>query len=111
MMSGMIRLVGLTIAADRIDAMADFYRRVFGAVLEPRRADDFVLYVGTCAGVRLQLCPKALAGIEATQNLHQLTIAVPNVGATIELAIQHGGSALGESAIRDPDGNSIELVQ
>lgn len=90
--------------------MAAFYQRVFNAGLRERQVGAFALFVGDFAGVRLTLCPKALAGIDATQNIHQLTIAVADVEATIALAEQHGGSALGESAVRDPDGNSIELI-
>ena len=72
---------------------------------------DFPLYVGTCGELQLQLCPRELAGIDAEQNRHQLTIAVADVAATIELAKQHGGQAIDESAVRDPDGNSIELAK
>lgn len=107
----MAQLVGMTTAATNLDAMATFYQRVFGATLRKREMGGFTLYTGEFAGIQLQLCPKALAGIEATQNRHQLTIAVDDVSATIKLAQQHGGSAVDESTIRDPDGNSIELVR
>jgi catechol 2,3-dioxygenase-like lactoylglutathione lyase family enzyme len=108
----MTRLAGLTIAVLNLEAMAEFYGRVFGAMLDRREVGGgFALYAGRFAGgISLQLCPKGLAGIEASQNLHQLTIEVDDVAATVVLATRYGGSALGASAVRDPDGNSIELV-
>lgn len=50
--------------------------------------------------------------------VHQLGFRVPDVKAVIALATQHGGRQEGEmirdgdkiqAAIRDPDGNTIEL--
>jgi catechol 2,3-dioxygenase-like lactoylglutathione lyase family enzyme len=101
----------MTIAVTDLDSMARFYVQVFGARLSRREMGRFALFVGELTSLRLQLCPKELAGIEATQNRHQLTIAVDDVSATIALAQQHGGSKIDESTIRDPDGNSIELTR
>jgi catechol 2,3-dioxygenase-like lactoylglutathione lyase family enzyme len=50
--------------------------------------------------------------------VHQLGFVVPDVEAVIALALQHGGREEGklirkegriEAAVRDPDGNTIEL--
>ena len=114
------RLTGVTIAVDQLQPMADFYSEVFGAMLSPQAFGAATLYSGTMAGLSLQLCPKEVAGVEARQNIHQLRFTVPDVAATIAAVVAAGGRQEGEpasvrgtlhAAIRDPEGNSIELVQ
>ena len=115
------RIVGLTIAVTQGDAMADFYSRVFGASFSKRLVGSFELYQGTLGQMNILLCPRELAGIEADQNRHQLTFAIDDVAKTYAVALSAGGSSIEPpntgpdgrttASVRDPDGNSIELVQ
>lgn len=115
-----VHLDGLTIAVDNLEGMAHFYSRVLDAELYPRAFGPAQLYGGQMAGLDLQLCPKEVAGIHATQNLHQLRFVVPNLEEALVVAVAAGGTREGavvqaggqrRGAVRDPDGNSIELVQ
>ena len=70
------------------------------------------------AGITLKLVPLRNAVDFENYPFLQLGFIVPDVEAVISLALQHGGRQEGEllrsegsvhAAIRDPDGNTIEL--
>lgn len=109
----------ITIATGDTPKMAAFYAAVFGVELRPVEAMDTTIWVGGVDGVEFLLCPKIVAGITARENNIQLRFVVADVSATVAAAEAHGGCSLGDvvahegramGAIRDPDGNSIELV-
>ena len=109
----------VTIATGDTPKMAAFYAAVFGAELSPLEAMGTTIWVGALGGVELLLCPKIVAGITARENTIQLRIVVADVPGAVAAAQQHGGCSLGDvfvhegramGAIRDPDGNSIEVV-
>ena len=120
MTSSRYTLSQITLAATNTLAMVDFYRDVFESDLHPIAAYGTTLYRGTLAGVTLLLCPNEIAGVQADQNRHQLTIAVPDLRATLQRVRESGGTLDAAAAeetsntaasIRDPDGNTIELIQ
>ena len=115
----MTRVTGITIAVTNAEAMFRFYTEVFGAKLEPKSFGDFTMYAGMLGELRLTLCPRELAGISAEQNRHQLSIAIDDVREAYNRALAGGGSSINapmqrgvvcSAAIRDPDGNSIEIT-
>jgi predicted enzyme related to lactoylglutathione lyase len=109
----------ITIATGETEKMAAFYAAVFGAELREVPAYGTGIWVGKLGSLEVMLCPKVVAGITAKENTIQLRFVVPDVQAAMTKAGEHGGMALGEpfphagrvmGAIRDPDGNSIELI-
>jgi predicted enzyme related to lactoylglutathione lyase len=69
--------------------------------------------------MKIQLCPKTLAGVTTSQNAIQLRFVVESVKESIDIAIKNDGTVLqnaskfeGQSvaSIRDPDGYSIVLI-
>jgi predicted enzyme related to lactoylglutathione lyase len=114
------RLVGVTIAADRVDELAGFYRAVLGATLTAQERSGVRFYGGDVGGIELQLFPKHITGIRAAENLHQLRFAVTGFDDVVETAhslgvVLHGeivqGAAGRIACIRDPDGNTVELIE
>lgn len=106
----------ITIAVGSMDAMVEFYTKTFGAVLEPAGP----MRRGRMGSLQLLFCPKEVAGVTAEQNTIQLRFVVGDLNATVRRASESGGCEIGErktlgtarlAAIRDPDGNSIELIE
>lgn len=121
----------ITLATIHTEAMVTFYEAVLGSGLTGFAAYGTTLYRGKLGGVDLLFCPNDIAGVVAEQSRHQFTIAVPDLSAALLAAdgtegsveeVRREGSA-GVSAhgvetptvtsaiLRDPDGNTIELVQ
>ena len=66
----------------------------------------------------LVICPNEIAGVEAKQSRHQLTLRVADLLGLLQLVEIAGGgvhTAAAESVVsailRDPDGNTIEVIQ
>jgi catechol 2,3-dioxygenase-like lactoylglutathione lyase family enzyme len=106
-----MRLTRITLAAEDLDAMVAFYDGVFGCHL----VASGPLYVGELAGLPFAMCPNDLAGVVASQNRHQLRIAVDDVASTVARVTELGGEVMDAAstpaltAIADPDGNTYEL--
>lgn len=101
-----------------MDAMVAFYTEAFGAAFS--EVDTFGLksMFGNVAGVTLKFVPLRNEVDFEDYSSHQLGFVVDDVEHIIELAGKHGGRQEGETlrdgdslhaAVRDPDGNSIEL--
>jgi predicted enzyme related to lactoylglutathione lyase len=78
------------------------------------------LHEGTLGGLQLLLCPNEIARVNAEQNRHQLKFHVENIADSLKRVVAAGGSVQGEVtefagekivAVRDPDGNTIELAE
>ncbi|HLO02268.1 MAG TPA: VOC family protein [Symbiobacteriaceae bacterium] len=116
----MVRLDRITIAVGDQARMVAFYGQLFQTTFTAIDCGSFTLHRGEVApGLELQLCPKAVAGIAATQNIHQLRFVVPDLGRYLAAAVDAGGELLGAvtseggrrtGSLRDPDGNSLELI-
>lgn len=99
--------------------MVAFYSEAFGVEFREVVTRGVPAMFGQFDGVTLKFVD--LGDGQADQGMvqiHQLGLAVPDVDGVIELAIEHGGDLMGEplrngdrvhAAIRDPDGNSVEL--
>jgi predicted enzyme related to lactoylglutathione lyase len=110
----------VTIAVTHPEEMAAFYSKTFGAELKSSDMQGMKFFSGKLGNIELLLCPKEVAGIKANENTIQLRFVVKDVDAAVKSALKNGGSKIGEiqttgnikgGAVRDPDGNSIELVQ
>ena len=109
----------VTIAVGDMTSMAGFYGAVLGVELTPQERFGRTLLRGAAGGVEFLLCPKDLAGVEADVNTVQLRLVVADVDAAHAAGLARGGAELSSpqdvggrrsAALRDPDGNSLELV-
>jgi len=110
----------ITIAIEKIIETIVFYKETFNLDLNEIDCGDFEMFVGKLDNIQILFCPKNIAGITATENTVQLRFVVEDIDIVMEKGLQFGGSKLNEikeqngvktSALRDPDGNSIEIIQ
>jgi len=113
-----IQLTQMTLSTTRTLEMVKFYDTLFGTHLQATEAYGTTLYHGTLAGIPLVICPNEIAGVEVEQSRHQLTLRVADLSGLLQIVEIAGGgihtaaAALIISAIlRDPDGNTIEVIQ
>ena len=110
----------ITIAVDSMESMVQFYSAVLGVEFTEGTMFKRVLYRGAFGNIDLLLCPKDLAGVEANVNTIQLRFLVPDVQEAFTNGVKLGVVTLSEpsmvedtmqAALRDPDGNSLELAE
>jgi len=101
-----------------LDAMLAFYSEAFQ--VQFREVDTYGIrsQFGEMDGVTLKFVPIRDDTDFKGYPVHQPGFTVPDVEAVINLALQHGGRQEGQiirsggktqAAVRDPDGNTIEL--
>ena len=103
-----------------MEAMTAFYSEAFGAKFRPVDTGGLASQFGEVAGITFKFVPIRDAADFTGFPLHQPGFNVPDVKAVIAIAIKHGGRQEGQilregnsvqAAVRDPDGNTIELYQ
>lgn len=101
-----------------VEAMVNFYSQAFGAQFREVNTYGILSHFGDVNGITLKFVPIRDEADFKNFPVHQLGFVVPDVEAVIDLALQHGGRQEGrlirdgeklQAAIRDPDGNTIEL--
>lgn len=111
-----IRTVAMRV--HHMDAMLAFYTVAFGIQFEEVMTGPLKSQFGEIDGLTLKFVPIRDEVDFDEYAVHQLGFSVPDVESVIDLAIQHGGRQEGEviviedgthAAVRDPDGNTIEL--
>lgn len=109
----------LTFAVNDVPAMVLFMNEVFGCGLRPLDADaPSSFHLGSFCDHELLLCPNDIAGVRAEQNRQQWRLAVHELDQTIDAVRDAGGTVVADEGtgdsrvvgIRDPDGNTYELV-
>jgi len=115
--------VALTTIAFRVHRMAEmiaFYSEAFGARF--REVDTYGLksQFGELPGLTLKFVPIRDSAEFGEFPIHQPGFEVPDVGRVVAAALRLGGRLQNEAkseggrivaAVRDPDGNTIELYQ
>lgn len=113
--------VSLSTVAMRVkhmDQMTAFYTEAFGARFREVDTSGLRSQFGDVAGLTIKLVPIRDNADFDNFPVHQLGFNVSDVDSVIALAIKYGGRQEGSvvregertlAAIRDPDGNSIEL--
>ena len=108
----------LAIRVSNMKAMLAFYSEAFH--VQFREVDTYGIrsQFGEVNGVTLKFVPIRDEADFKGYPIHQPGFVIPDVEAVVALAIQHGGRQEGrtiqvdgkiQAAIRDPDGNTIEL--
>ncbi len=112
------KLVSIAIRVYRMEAMVDFYQEAFGIPFVEKRIGDLESYFGFLGPILFKLVPLSDDQEADEFPTHQLGFHVEDIDSVVELALKYGGSVLQEplqrldqyfAAIRDPDGNSLEL--
>lgn len=114
----MTRISSVAMRVANMDAMLAFYSQAFGVKF--REVDTYGIrsQFGEIQELTLKFVPLRDEADFKNFPVHQLGFHVPDVEAVIALALQHGGRKEGEvirqegrteAAVRDPDGNTIEL--
>ena len=114
-------LTTIAIRAYHLGAMVAFYTEAFGASF--REVDTFGIksQFGEMGSITLKLVPIREGVDFEDYPSHQLGLEVSSVEDVIKLAVKHGGRQEGDvhtteagkmhAAVRDPDGNTIELYE
>src|SRR5215208_198002 len=101
-----------------MEAMLGFYSQAFGVKFREVNTFGILSQFGDVNGITLKFVPIRDEADFKNYPVHQLGFIVSDVEAVIALALQHGGREEGklirngekrEGAVRDPDGNTIEL--
>jgi catechol 2,3-dioxygenase-like lactoylglutathione lyase family enzyme len=113
--------VSLTTLAYRVhdmDRMVAFYSEAFGVRFRTVQTGPFASRFAELGGMTLKFVPIREAADFTGFPVHQPGFTVPDVGAVIAVAERHGGRVQDaparrngrlQAAIRDPDGNTVEL--
>lgn len=113
-----MKLQKFVVAVTDMYQMLTFYNTVFDSNLQQNGESPF--YSGRLLDWELLFCPNSIAEVNAEKNRFQLTLVVDDIDAAIKQALDAGGSLYDDRTetdaqiacgIKDPDGNSFELVQ
>jgi catechol 2,3-dioxygenase-like lactoylglutathione lyase family enzyme len=114
----MTNLSSVALRIANMDAMLKFYSQAFGVKFHEVDTYGIRSQFGDLDGIILKFVPIRDEADFENYPVHQLGLVVSDVVAVIALALQHGGREEGklvrngtklEGAVRDPDGNTIEL--
>ena len=114
----MPNLSSIAIRVSNVEAMVAFYSEAFH--IQFREVDTYGIrsLFGEVNGITFKLVPIRDDSDFKGYPIHQPGFVVPDVEAVIDLALKHGGrqesrllhvDGKTQAAIRDPDGNTIEL--
>ena len=108
----------IAMRVSRMEAMLAFYTEAFGIEFREVITGPFKSQFGELDGLTLKFVPIRDEVNFDGYAVHQMGLSVPDLEQVISLATQHGGRQEGEiivnengahAAVRDPDGNTIEL--
>lgn len=113
-------LASVAVRVADLEAMTAFYREAFGVAFEDAEVDGLVYRTGQIGTVEVKLVPIRDAPDFDGVGIVQVGFAVPDVEAAVARAVARGGQRMDgdvrnaegtivHAAIRDPDGNTIEL--
>ena len=112
------QLAKITLATTRTVEMVRFYDMLFDTQLQAKEIQGVTFHNGTLAGIPLLICPNEIAGVEAEQSRHQLALRVADLESLLGRVESVGGlietpmtESMTEAILRDPDGNTIEVIQ
>lgn len=114
----MTHISSVAMRVANMEAMLEFYSQAFGVKFQKVDTYGIPSQFGELDGITLKFVPIRDEADFKNYPVHQLGFVVADVEAVIALALQHGGREEGnvikkegntQAAVRDPDGNTIEL--
>lgn len=115
----MVNLSSIAIRVANMDSMLAFYSEAFQARFQEVDTYGIRSQFGELNGITLKFVPIRDEADFKGYPIHQPGFAVPDVQSVIDIAQKYGGRQEGQTirvggkiqaAIRDPDGNTIELL-
>lgn len=113
-----MKIERISVAVTDMDAMIRFYNGVFDAGLEPANSPG--CFRGALAGIPVTFIPNSIVEVVAEQNRQQFSISVNDLDVFLDRVRNSGGIVQDDAietdtrraiGVRDPDGNTIELIQ
>lgn len=104
-------LKSVAIQVCRMEAMTAFYSQAFGIRFRPVEVSGLPCQFGDWAGLELKLVPLRTEVDFDNYPVHQLGAEVSDPEEVQRLSLSLGGRPEGALAVRDPDGNTIELTR
>ena len=110
----------ITLAVSDTEEMKAFYESVLTTKFYIQTFGAYQLYTARTGDREVLLCPKDIAGVGAEGNTVQIRFVPSDVQKAFVRGLASGGSEIsppekGESAVyaglRDPDGNSVEIIE
>jgi predicted enzyme related to lactoylglutathione lyase len=114
----MATISSLAVRVHHLEAMLNFYSEAFQVEFRAVDTDGIRSHFGDVNGITLKFVPIRYTEDFTGFPIHQPGFVVADVEAVIALALKHGGRQEGQiirtggriqAAVRDPDGNTIEL--
>ncbi len=114
----MPHISSIAIRVSDLDAMVAFYSEAFNIQFREVNTFGISSRFGEVGGVLLKLVPIRESEDFENYPVHQPGFVVSDIQSVIAIAIKHGGRQEGgiiendgeiQAAVRDPDGNTIEL--
>jgi catechol 2,3-dioxygenase-like lactoylglutathione lyase family enzyme len=114
----MPKFSSLAIRIANVESMVDFYTEAFHIQFQEVGTYGIKSYFGELNGITLKFVPIRDEADFKVYPIHQPGFVVPDVQAVIDIVQKYGGRQEGrtlrvdgklQAAIRDPDGNMIEL--
>ncbi len=111
-------LSGIAIRAHNVDQMVAFYTNVFGGKFNKVDTGGLEAWFGQVAGFTMKIVGLRDDVDFEDYPVHQIGFIVDDVDEAVKKSIESGGRQAGEpmrqdnhvhGAVRDPDGNTIEL--
>ena len=111
-------LSSIAIRVSNVEAMTAFYSEAFQMQFHEVDTYGIRSQFGDVDGIILKFVPIRDDADFKSYPIHQPGFVVPDVEKVIDIAVKHGGRQEGrtlrvdgkiQAAIRDPDGNTIEL--
>jgi catechol 2,3-dioxygenase-like lactoylglutathione lyase family enzyme len=118
--AAIVALSSVALRVHNMDRMVAFYTEAFGGRFHEVDARGIRSQFGQVGGFTMKLVPIRDAADFKNFPILQLGFTVDDIQAVIAVAVKHGGRQEGQTikdgerlhaAIRDPDGNTIELYQ
>lgn len=112
------RMTSMALRVHHMEAMVAFYTEAFGAHFEEVETQGLTSYFGECGGVLLKFVPLRDGTDFEGYPSHQPGFFVDDIEEVFRLAELHGGAVEAQpirvaagwhAAVRDPDGNTLEL--
>lgn len=114
----MAKISSIAFRVYNMDAMLAFYSEAFDIQFQEVDTYGIQSRFGDVDGITLKFVPIRESDDFKNFPIHQPGFVVPDVETVISLALKHGGRQEGQTvqaegktqaAVRDPDGNTIEL--
>jgi predicted enzyme related to lactoylglutathione lyase len=104
-----MNITSIAVRVCQMDAMVAFYSEAFNVQFENVVTSGFASKFGSINGINLKFVPIRDKVDFENYPIHQLGFSVPDIEKVIKIALKHGGKTEGNTAVRDPDGNTLEL--